>query len=797
MTDNRPLPIATSAETDDHPLSTATPAPAAEVPSSSPDPSLRSRTRFPRVPLSFPTLPAPTVPPPGNWQDAYTFQRNGDYDRAIDAYRALLNSQSPDDQARAALFHLGQTYFLAGKHAEAVQTLEQFLVNYPQDGQAGRAQLLLGASHQALGDPSHLEAAVAAFAAYRDRGTPLVDYADIHLGQVLTALGRTADAVTAFQHALDSGASGTAALDALKGMGRAYLTQKQFDQAAAVFQKAASFAEDKAQRADLGLAAGQAYASVGQIEQAAAQFQAVVIEYPETGAALTALQELAQLGDTGLRPYLQGLVYYYNRDYPAAIAAFKRVDAGNADAVAAHFYAGEAYRRLRQYDQAIREFDAILTGYPKDSRVAQAWLNKGRSLSALNRTDQAIQVYRRLADALPNDPLADDALWAVALTTEESAGCDRALAAYQAVGQRYPRSEFAGRAYFNAGLCRYKLGHYDDAIAAWQPMASQDDPATRSKGLFWLAKAHLALGKPDKADTLLADAVAVAVKGYYGLRAATLRDAGLKATPPASGPARQADFETWFLARTGRSAADLQDTDTAILADRGFQRGIEFMALGLRADANREFRAVRGRFFGDALAMVRLAIRLRDQESYALSISCAERAAHLLGLDMTQAPRFLQVLAYPRPYRDLVEAESARRGLDPLLFYALIRQESRFEPLSLSSAQARGLTQVIPSTALGIAQSLRWSGFRQEDLLKPYVSVAFGTHYLSEMLKQFNGVPQLALAAYNGGPGNARRWQRLGSDLDLAVEAIDLSETALYVRTVTEQYAMYQSLYGP
>ncbi|OGO42867.1 MAG: hypothetical protein A2Z04_05595, partial [Chloroflexi bacterium RBG_16_57_9] len=669
----------------------------------------------------------------------------------------MLDSRPPEDQARAALFHLGQTYFLAGEYAEAVKIFELFLATYPQDEQTGRARFLLGASHQAWGGLSHWEAAVDAYAAYRDHGGPLVDEADVRLGRIFTALERHSDAIVAFQHALDSGAAGTVAFDALKGLANAHLAQQNFAPAVAAYQKALNFTDDKAQRAELGLAAGQAYASNNQKALAAGQFRTVATQYPETGAARLALQELTSLGDVGISPYLQGLVYYHHRDYQAALDAFKNVSEGEANSPATHFYAGEANRWLRQYDRAIREYDALIESYPQDSRMAQAWLNKGRSLSALNRKDEATQVLRRLAMVLPNDPLADDALWLAALITEESAGCEGALAAYNTIGKRYPASEFAIRATFDAGLCRFKSGRYEDAIAQWQPMTSHDDPASRSKGLFWQAKANQALGKKEEADKLLVTAATTAPGSYYGIRATLLRDSALKPMPPVDGPTTQVDFEAWLLARSGRSATDLQKTDTALLADRGFQQGVEYMALGLRTEANREFRAVRGRFYNDPLAMFRLATRLRDQESYLLSTTCAERLARLLDLDLRQAPRYLQELAYPRPYRDLVEAESARRGLDPLLFYALIRQESRFEPLSTSSAQARGLTQVIPSTGQSIAQSLRWAGYKNEDLYKPYVSVTFGTHYLAEMLKQFGGHPQLALAAYNGGPGNARR----------------------------------------
>jgi len=75
------------------------------------------------------------------------------------------------------------------------------------------------------------------------------------------------------------------------------------------------------------------------------------------------------------------------------------------------------------------------------------------------------------------------------------------------------------------------------------------------------------------------------------------------------------------------------------------------------------------------------------------------------------------------------------------------------------------------------------------------VSVLFGVTYLAAQLDAFDGNVPLALAAYNGGPANARRWRQASDDVDVAVEVIHLAETARYVRAVTEQYARYRALY--
>ena len=108
--------------------------------------------------------------------------------------------------------------------------------------------------------------------------------------------------------------------------------------------------------------------------------------------------------------------------------------------------------------------------------------------------------------------------------------------------------------------------------------------------------------------------------------------------------------------------------------------------------------------------------------------------------------------------------------------YALIRQESQFVPNAQSGADARGLTQVVPSTGSGIADQLGDAAFVPGMLYLPYVNVRYGTYYLASNVPQFNRKLIPALAAYNGGPGNASRWLAGSAlfDPDLYAGRIDL-----------------------
>ena len=247
-------------------------------------------------------------------------------------------------------------------------------------------------------------------------------------------------------------------------------------------------------------------------------------------------------------------------------------------------------------------------------------------------------------------------------------------------------------------------------------------------------------------------------------------------------------MEEWLLAWADPGG----DGEATLREDRGFRRGEEMMAVGLREAALAEFKALQQRFWDDPQALYRLALLFQELGLYRLSIACAER---LIALSPANIPQALQGMAYPLPFDDLVTAEARERGFDPLLLFALIRQESRFDPWATSWAGARGLTQVIPTTGEFIARQLKLDDYQPEDLYRPYLSVRFGAVYLAAQLAAFDDQIPLALAAYNGGPGNARRWVGEAADVDLAVEEIDLAETQLYVRRVYEQYAAYRRIY--
>jgi soluble lytic murein transglycosylase len=150
-------------------------------------------------------------------------------------------------------------------------------------------------------------------------------------------------------------------------------------------------------------------------------------------------------------------------------------------------------------------------------------------------------------------------------------------------------------------------------------------------------------------------------------------------------------------------------------------------------------------------------------------------------------------LLYPAGFRKLICDAAAAHKVDPLWLHAIIWQESKYDPTSRSGASARGLMQFIPETARAVAASIGKPGVSVEKLYEPAINVELGAVYWSTLLQKLK-IPEVALAAYNGGPDNAARWVSKSDDPELFVADIGFVETKKYVMLVFAARAAYGSL---
>jgi soluble lytic murein transglycosylase len=209
-----------------------------------------------------------------------------------------------------------------------------------------------------------------------------------------------------------------------------------------------------------------------------------------------------------------------------------------------------------------------------------------------------------------------------------------------------------------------------------------------------------------------------------------------------------------------------------VRAYAGIQRALALYRIGLDNEALREWLfAIRGLDDRDLLAAAEVA-RLANEPDRAINTANRTVQVH----DFSQR--------YPVPHRDVMALATTKWGLDEAMMYAIIRQESRFMPEARSRAGATGLMQLMPSTAKWVARQIPIQPFNTDMLVRPDVNVTMGTYYFGRVLADL-GHPIMATAAYNAGPGRARRW-RDDKPLEGAIyaETIPFNETRDYVKQV-------------
>jgi len=161
------------------------------------------------------------------------------------------------------------------------------------------------------------------------------------------------------------------------------------------------------------------------------------------------------------------------------------------------------------------------------------------------------------------------------------------------------------------------------------------------------------------------------------------------------------------------------------------------------------------------------------------------------------ADKAVQEISLPLRHEDIIRQQAADKGLDPSLIAGVIYVESRFRDQT-SHAGAKGLMQILPSTADYIARKSGGTAFEQGDLASPQINIAYGSWYLRYLLEHYHGNELLTLAAYNAGEGKVDEWYRnasaRGEDFDVASH-IPFPETRSYVGSVLEVRGRYRQEY--
>jgi soluble lytic murein transglycosylase len=288
------------------------------------------------------------------------------------------------------------------------------------------------------------------------------------------------------------------------------------------------------------------------------------------------------------------------------------------------------------------------------------------------------------------------------------------------------------------------------------------DMAAQPTWTYWLGRALAAQGRPEEAAQLYRKIGGQ--PNFYGNLADDELGRPIVVPPKAAPP----------------TAEEMLQAET----HPGLHRAMVVMHTDLRAEGVREWAwNLRGMDDRQLLAAAELA---RRNDIYDRAISTADRT-------LVQHDYSLRYLA---PFRDQVEAKTKEVALDTGWVYGLMRQESRFVMDARSSVGAKGLMQLMPNTARWVARKIGLADYHPGRVTETETNVTLGTRYLKMVLDDLDDDPVLASAAYNAGPGRAKRW-RADRPLEAAIyaETIPLNETRDYVKKVMSNAVYYSALF--
>ena len=217
----------------------------------------------------------------------------------------------------------------------------------------------------------------------------------------------------------------------------------------------------------------------------------------------------------------------------------------------------------------------------------------------------------------------------------------------------------------------------------------------------------------------------------------------------------------------------------------GLRRAMAFFRLDMRTEAVREWNwSLRGMSDRELLAAAQLA---KANQIWDRTINTAERTRDEHDFSL----RFIA------PYGDQVRPAALNQSLDDAWVYGLMRQESRFIPSAKSHVGASGLMQLMPATAKWVAKKIGLKDFNPARVHDTETNVLLGTSYMRMVMDNLDNHPVLASAAYNAGPGRARKW-RADQPLEGAIyaETIPFSETRDYVKKVMINSVYYSAQFN-
>ena len=460
-----------------------------------------------------------------------------------------------------------------------------------------------------------------------------------------------------------------------------------------------------------------------------------------------------------------------------------------AQSISAH-----VHERLRERAKASDAYGDLVAHCSDEAIRVVALYDGAKAALSAKLPDLARTRFLTIEKDYPKHRLADDARLRGALVAIENGDVPKGEAMLTSLPDDYATGDMRNEALFRLALPRMKKGDWAGAIPYLEKSLTlaphEDGYFVAGRALYFLGRARMETGAAADGIAKLREVIAkepltfASAMAYARLAARSKDDAEAAKKALDQGIAFEA-------------AGALFDPARAEIKTDGFARGVDLARIGELDLARKELSA---------------AGLLEDTEGQWLVASIFARvgdarASH--GFPRARITEWTKhfpggkwraawELAFPRAFAEHVEAAATKESVPATLVWAVMREESAFDPDAVSPSAAYGLLQLILPTAAAYAKKLSLPGDAHA-LARPDINIPLGTAYLKKLRAEFPDNPGLAVPSYNAGEGATHRWLSppLADSFDLWVESIPYDETRKYTKRVLASYWTYIALYDP
>ncbi len=437
------------------------------------------------------------------------------------------------------------------------------------------------------------------------------------------------------------------------------------------------------------------------------------------------------------------------------------------------YLAARTRDRLGFYETAVSMLDDYLVRWPGSEDAPDAMIYLGRDLGRSGDWQRGLAVLEEYGTEFPEHYRIGNLPWYIGDMLAANRLWQQAIPWFRATLERYPYNVTADDAHFYLCFSLIKSGRIPDAIVELENFTS-DWPGSvyLSSAKYWLGKLLYTEGNPEGVVILeeLIQSAPASLPAFFARE--------LLGQRPWEPEFTEEPLEEW-MTRYGHPPA--QPPEAAL-------RGLFLQEAGLRYFADGEFKKAEEIVGGpDYLAPFYLEHNVWERRPIS--------GYNMWDLSGSDRPRELWMLRYQMAWPELVVPAGEKYGLNSLFAWAIIRNESMFQPTCYSVAGARGLIQMIPSTSEYLAIEQGWDDYSPDRLYDPAVSIEYGICYISGVNRDLGEDPVLTAAAYNGGPHNAVHWGAEDMEADEFFALITYNETKNYVQNVHHTYMIYKALY--